>query len=385
MAESDVVRVAREYRQQLAANEDAALKRMAKAWALMEQELQGNFEALAATVKDLNDNGQPVPKQYLYTLQRYTSMLTQVQKELPGYQMTVEDLIKEYQVENYNLGLDSANAIIQASKPSSDVWTRVYKDAAETMAGFAGNGAPLRVLLETDYGELANEITDALINGVGLGKGVREIANDMLDAMGGDYDRAMRIARTEINRSYRLANTEQYRRSGVVEKVYRLCYKPTACFACLMMDGEECPNGILDDHPNGKCTTIVQTIGGVVPEWETGREWFEQQSMEDQRRIMGVGRFELWKTYGVNPRDMVYMKDNPIWGGSPTVKTLVELKGLSARPFSNRDMANGMRSPVYHVLTEGEIKSLEKDIETINQFLNSIMVAKPVILMRKIS
>ena len=325
MAESDVVRVAREYREQLARNEHEALRRMSRYWVKIEKKLQNDLEALAREVLDRQAKGQAVPRQFIYTLQRYRSMVEQVNRELPGYQSTVEDLIKEYQRKDYLLGLDAANAEIKATKPSSDVWTRVYKDAAETMAGFAGNGAPLYELLRHDYAETSESILDALVEGVARGKGYREVAKDMRDAMGMEYDRSLRIARTEINRSYRLANAEQYRRSGVVEKVLRLCYKPTACFACLMLDGEECPKGICDDHPNGKCTTIVTTTGGITPEWQTGSEWLEEQSPEDQRRIMGAGRYELWKNEGVNPRYMVWMKPNPVWGGSPSVKSLEDL------------------------------------------------------------
>jgi len=325
MAESAVVKVAREFREQLARNEDEALKRMAAIWVQIENEVSVNFSALAYEVREMVAAGQPIPLQYIYTLKRHRSMMEQIMRELPYYQLTVEDLIKDYQERNYNLGLDAANAIIQASKPSSSVWTRVYKDAAEVMAGFAGNGAPLRTLLETDYGQLAADITNALVSGVALGKGVNGVVSDMLDAMGGDYDRAMRIARTEINRAYRLANAEQYARSGVVEKVIRLCYPPTACFACLMMDGEECPNGICDDHPNGKCTTIVQTVGGVVPTWETGRQWFEKQTPEKQISIMGSGRYNLWKKFNVPLSAMVHMKENPIWGGSPAMVTVADL------------------------------------------------------------
>lgn len=325
MAESAVVKVAREYREQLARNEDEALKRMAALWVDIEHEVETNFYALAYDVQAMVAAGQPVPLQYVYSLKRWRSMMSQIQRELPYYQLTVEDLIKDYQERNYNLGLDAANAIIQASNPSSSVWTRVYKDAAETMAGFAGNGAPLRTLLETDYGQLAADITNALVSGVALGKGVNGVVADMLDAMGDDYDRAMRIARTEINRAYRLANAEQYARSGVVEKVFRLCYPPTACFGCLMMDGEECPNGICDDHPNGKCTTIVQTVGGVRPTWETGREWFLKQDPGKQRSLMGIGRYNLWKNFGVPLSAMVHMKENPIWGGSPSMVTIADL------------------------------------------------------------
>ena len=319
MTESAAVRVAREYREQLARNEDAALRRMSRYWVQMERDLEPRFLALAQQIKDMQDSGQVVPDQMIYNLQRYQDMMAQIMQEIPDYEKYAVDIITDYQIENYNLGLEDATAIIRATTPADEIWNMVGKDAAETMAGFAGNGAPLAELLQHDYGDISTTITDALVKGIALGKGASAVAKDMRDAMGMEYNRSVRIARTEINRAYRIANAEQYAKSGVVTKVLRLCYAPTACLACLAMDGEECKNGICDDHPNGKCTTVAVTIGGNVPQWEHGLEWLEEQSEEDQRKIMGDGRYEMWKKDGVPLRDMVEMKPNAVWGGSPTV------------------------------------------------------------------
>ena len=325
MAESDVVRIAREYREQLERNEDQAIKRMSRYWVRMERQLQDSFTLLVQEIADLQAKGQAVPVQYVYNMRRYQDMLAQIQKEMPGYQMTVEEIITETQKQNYILGLDNAQAVLRASDPSDDTWNQVGKDAAETMAGFAGNGAPLAQLLQHDYGDLAASVTDALVTGVGLGKSVQTVAQEMRDAMGMEYSRSVRIARTEINRSYRLANAEQYRKSGVVVKVLRLCYPPTACLACLVMDGDECPNGVCEDHPNGKCSTIAVTIGGHYPEWEHGVDWLKDQSEADQRRIMGDARYEMWQQ-GVPLLDMVTMRVNPVWGGSPSMVSIADLK-----------------------------------------------------------
>ena len=317
--ESDAVRVAREFREQLARNEDAALKRMSRYWMKMEKSLELQFFALSQEIKDLQDNGQPVSPQLIYTRQRYLDMMAQIMKELPDYEKYAIDLITDYQVENFNLGLDDASAVIRATMPSDPVWNQVGKDAVETMAGFAGNGAPLADLMRHDYGDLGVKVTDALVSGIGLGKGAHAVAKDMRDAMGMEFNRSVRIARTEINRAYRIANAEQYAKSGVVIKVLRLCYAPTACLACLELDGEECPKGMCDDHPNGKCTTVAVTIGGHYPQWQHGHDWLMEQSEEDQRRIIGDGRYELWKKNGIPLREMVEMKPNAVWGGSPTI------------------------------------------------------------------
>ena len=324
--ESDAVRVAREYREQLVRNEDAALRRMSRYWVQMEKRLEPQYIALYERVKELQDAGQPVPPQYIYNLQRYQDMMAQIMAEIPDYEKYAVDIITDYQIENYNLGLEDASATIQASRPSDPVWNRVGKDAAQTMAGFAGNGAPLAELMRHDYGEIGARVTDALVQGIGLGKGAYAVAKDIRDVMGMEYDRSVRIARTEINRAYRIANADQYAKSGVVTKVLRLCYPPTACLACLMMDGEECKNGICDDHPNGKCTTIAVTVGGIYPEWQRGEDWLMEQTENDQRKIIGDGRFEMWKNDGIPLRDMVEMKPNAVWGGSPQVKSERDLR-----------------------------------------------------------
>lgn len=140
----------------------------------------------------------------------------------------------------------------------------------------------------------------------------------------------MTIARTEVNRAYREANLETMRSSSVVRGYRRMCYKPTACFACLMLDGEYYDkNEDFSDHPNGKCTIapVTKHFDPInEPGWETGPEWFDKQDEETQRRLMGAGRYDLWKQQGIKPRDMVYVKENKVWGGSPTAKTVESLK-----------------------------------------------------------
>lgn len=373
MAESDAVRIAREYRQQLVNNEDAALKQMSRYWLDMERSMTDQFKLLKQEIDELRSAGVAVPKQYIRTLHRYQYMLAQLQQNLGEFSVKAERIIERNQRENYILGLDSATEIITATKPTASIWNRVNNEAAELMVGFAGNGAPLGELLRHDYADSASDILDALVSGIALGKGTGEVAKDMAEAMQDDYRRAVLIARTETNRAYRIANAEQYAASGVVTRVLRLCYPPTACFACLMMDGEECPNGICDDHPNGKCTTVVETVGGVRPDWETGKEWFLKQSEEDQRRIMGAGHYDLWKNQGVPLRNMVTMKVNPVWGGNPSVKPLKDLQEEFRIPDS-KEFLTPNDIPVYPSEDHSIIEAFKRAEEHADEF----RIANPV-------
>ena len=118
--------------------------------------------------------------------------------------------------------------------------------------------------------------------------------------------------------------------SRAVRGYRRMCYPDTACFACLMLDGEFYPiDAEPCDHPNGKCSFVPVTKHfdpGNDPSWQRGRDWFMEQDEETQRKLMGAGRFDLWKQGSVDPRDMVYIKPNDVWGGSPAVRTLESLK-----------------------------------------------------------
>ena len=156
----------------------------------------------------------------------------------------------------------------------------------------------------------------------------------MMEAVTIPEKRALTIARTEVNRAYREANLETMRESRAVIGYRRMCYPPTACFACLEMDGEFYEIGeSFSDHPNGKCSAVPVTKHFDPindPNWERGQQWFERQSPDTQRKIMGPGRYDLWKNEGVNPREMVYIKENPFWGGSPTVRTIENIKSLQS-------------------------------------------------------
>lgn len=340
--ESEAVRKAREFREQLIRQEDAALREMSRQWVRMENKLTDQYKLLHAEIKEMMERGEAVPLQRIYNLQRYQQMMAEIAKELPEYDAEAVRIITHYQRESYTLGLDAAEAVIMDTRPSDPMWNRVGKDAAQITAGFAGNGAPLGQLLQRDYGDLGVKITDALVEGVALGKGAFATAKDMRDAMGMEYNRSVRIARTEINRAYRIANADQYAKSGVVTKVLRLCAKQAnTCLACLMMDGDEVPGGVLDDHPNGRCATIAVTVGGIYPQWEHGDVWFEQQDETTQRAIMGPGRYELWKKDGIDPRQMVMMKPNDVWGGSPTVISERELRERYNLTGGNRMLFSG--------------------------------------------
>ena len=323
-----VVQTLFDYRKELGRRELSLLGRMAKLWLGVEREVKNEAVQLAKLIWQQQQEGIPVTMQYVYSLQRYKAFSEQAKQLIDYYDRNITDLISTMQASNMNLGLEAANRVIlQSYSVGSPSWTQLNISAFESMAGMLGDGTPLSRLISRDYPLAIEGINQALINGVTIGKGYKQIADDMVMASQMAFERSVLIARTEINRSYRFASTEQYRKSGVVTGFKRLAYKPTACFACLMMDGEIIPvREELYDHPSGKCGAVPITIGGNTAQWQTGEEWFLEQPPERQQRIMGPGRFDLWKSGQVSDlHSMVWMKPNPVWGPAPAIRTIKEL------------------------------------------------------------
>ena len=325
-SESKVVSIARSYRQQLDRNERSMLYDLAGKWQLVQDSLQADLIQLAYTAVLMSESEKPVPPHILYGMKEYESFLIEAKEQFDRYNLAAENIIRGTQRINFELGLANANDALGALEIGID-WKSLNVEAFESMVGLTSAGSPLDDLLSADYGDSIRGISNALTTGITRGEGIEKIVKRMTQAANIGFDRSTRIARTEVNRAYRMATHAQYRESGVVVGFRRLVYKPTACFACLMLDGEYSDiTKELEDHVMGKCTSVPCLRKNDRIEWKTGREWFENLDPEEQRRIMGAGRYEAWKDGKIKDlRQFVTIKPNPIWGGSPTILSLKEL------------------------------------------------------------
>ena len=166
------------------------------------------------------------------------------------------------------------------------------------------------------------------MNGIARGLGPGRLAQQMADGMGMGLDRALVIARTETNRTYREASMRQYRQSNVVRGFKRLVKKATACMACLMKDGEKfLTKDDLYDHPSGKCVAVPLVVGVADPHWTGGMEYFKALSPEEQQARMGGEKYELWKGGGFRLEELAKTSHSSEWGDAPRVATIEELRG----------------------------------------------------------
>lgn len=326
--DSAAVRAVREHRIKMDALDNNVINDLANRWLGIERSLSSDIAALAEEMARRTAAGETITQQMVWKAKRYQIIERQLEAEVKKYNKDYAiGRIADAQEMAATIGIDSAQAAIFASYPSplSASFNRVNVGAVESLIGFAGDGTPLKKLLDKAVGDASDGVVDAMLAGLGKGDGAFAIAKAMADGMGLGLDRSLLIARTETNRAYRSGSVQQYRESGVVSGFMRLVKKDGACVACLMLDGETFDTeSELDDHPNGRCTCVPIVRGMEPPEWERGPDWFENQSEEKQREILGSTRFDMWKN-GTPLNAFVTHSHSRDWGDAPQVVSIKDL------------------------------------------------------------
>lgn len=324
-----VVRLARENRRALLAREDLQMQRMAKQWLQIERSLQGDMLLLAQDILAAKEAGKAITEQLIAKMERYKVLNASLKQQVLAY--TKDKVAKDITAEQLAYaqhGLDGAIANINAQATFGITFNTLSVDQLTDLAGMLGDGTPLNRLLKEAYPDSLDGIIKAMLEGTARGLGIKEIAADMAKRMGMGLERITLIARTEQLRAWRIATQRQYEESGVVLWHERLCAKdPRTCMACLMADGEKIPiDQVLSDHPRGRCTSIPIVRGAPPIVREMGQEWFDRQSPAVQKEMLGPGMYDLWQKQGFDLKNLRDVSVNGVWGNSPRVKTLQEVK-----------------------------------------------------------
>ena len=329
MAEN-IYDVVREQREAVDRAELEMLRQLTDNWIPVMQWLEKRIRDIQAHITEEHEAGRGVSISYIYALERYRTMMDEAKQAVEQYNRAAYGIISGAEADAVDIGVHNAEELVDIAEPTNPMWTRINKREVRIMTGMLSENSPLAELLSESWPQMESGIQQALLAGIGTGQGADWVAREMAKAVDIPRKRALLIARTEVIRAYRQANLETMRSSRAVKGYRRLCFKPTACAACLMLDGEYYDKREdFSDHPNGKCSAVPVTRHydpANESDWQKGGDWLMEQNEATQRSILGDGHYELWKNNGVDPRDMVYIKQNDLWGGSPTMYSLRYLR-----------------------------------------------------------
>lgn len=197
-------------------------------------------------------------------------------------------------------------------------------------AGSIGPMSPLQKVL-LGYGrDVYNIMDQAMSDGILRGKNNRAIVAEVQRSLQDKLTpyQASRIVRTETMRTYRGVLNDQLKEfpEGVIIGYRRMAgLDKRTCGTCVAMHNHISPVPHDDYHVMCRCVEVPVFSEDLVEApaggYETGAQWLLKQPVEEQKRILGPGRYQEWKD-GTALVDMVEYKSNPYWGTTAQFKPL---------------------------------------------------------------
>jgi SPP1 gp7 family putative phage head morphogenesis protein len=347
MSQSQLQQVIAHYRLQLRQQESVAQQTLSDAYVRVLGVIGPKLDTLYQQIADAQSNGDSIPPSWLYEQYRLEHLTQFIESQINHYGQVALLTVGQVQQLGVNLGTDSAQAMLQSLLPDGVLWQfgRPSPAAIANLVGATQAGSPLASLFNGFGADASRNVTDALIAGLALGNGPREVALAVQQALNISYNRALTIARNEMLNAYRDAQMENYRANSDVVDQWRWTadLSSRTCIACLAMDGTlHDLSESLDSHVNCRCAAIpitkswadilgplgIDTSGmddSGNPDMQSGLDWFNAQDESTQRDMLGPGKYDAWTNGDFTLQDIVGVKSDPLWGDSIYVKSIQEL------------------------------------------------------------
>jgi SPP1 gp7 family putative phage head morphogenesis protein len=327
---SDIYQVTDDFRRRLLRQEREAAVEMTRAYARIWMRVKQEIDDLLAEWE--RDGGVNAGPDWVYRYNRLRKLEAQIQAELTRYTEYAEQRIETERRRAAKLGAEGALFQLGIAGEFDRLPAGAVRQVA---AAILADGSPLKILLGTLPDNGAKVVGDALIQGMALGKSVREIAGDMRVALGGNLTRALRIARTETLRAYREATRATYRKMGVQQWEWRSARNERTCAVCWAMDGKRFSvDEPMPAHVNCRCVMLPVTdtweaLGAVgideLTQQEPALERFASLRPDQQLMVLGPAKFRAYNDGVIELSDLVGWKVNPFWGKSVYERSLAEL------------------------------------------------------------
>lgn len=330
---SAVVDTINRYRTALLAREQATMADAARRWLGVEQAIQAQVDALALEMANANT----VTLGQLGRSRRYQALMAQTKDELRKYTGYMDDRITAGQRNMVVDAISHSQTAVNTIATEAQItvpFNRIPTEAVENMIGLAGDGSPVRTVLNDAAQAGPDAMAQELVSGIALGRNPLVVARRAMRlGLGQSFTRMQNIARTEMLRTYRTTTLQSYAAGGVVIGYRRLSARDErTCPACLFADGRvyKVEEGF-DAHVNCRCVTIP-ILSGVAPaQYETGQQWFKSQPAAVQRQMLGPGRYEAWRDGDASLDDMISREWDDTWGGSLRTTRVRDLRGAATR------------------------------------------------------
>jgi SPP1 gp7 family putative phage head morphogenesis protein len=324
---SSILTVARDFRAEVLRGDKAMLRQLSQAYSRIDKSLNRQLRELQRDIEQAQREGKTVNRDWLRRSFRYQSLIRQVKAEVSGYSAGVSQFIEAKQQQAFDLGQLHATSLITAALPEI-TFARLPTEAISELVGVMQNGSPLNKVLDRLGTDVAQEIKESLIAGLGSGHSAAKIARELRNAVDVPRWKALQIARTETMRAYRQSTLATYAENDDVLNgwIWTSTLSTRTCPACWSLHGTFFPlsKQFFPAHVSCRCTSIP-AIKGSHPNIQSGSVAFANLPVEQQQTILGPSRYEMYAS-GTPLDDFVILTRDKDWGGAYQVRPLWKLK-----------------------------------------------------------
>jgi hypothetical protein len=220
-------------------------------------------------------------------------------------------------------------------------WNVPNPDAVAQVVRYAGS--PEWAALLTQYqADVTEAVLNAALRGIVAGQGPLTTARQIRDLVEGlPLHQANNLMRTLQLTSYRDAQVlHRVANAGILDYQIRIAaLQPgVTCVACVALHGTRMELGErVNDHHQGRCTSITALKGRPAPDIETGEDWFNRQSPETQETMMGGAAYRAWQAGSVQLKDFPQTYNDPVFGEMIRESSLVGMLGDDAEQYYARN------------------------------------------------
>lgn len=333
-APQTVLDIAAEFDAALMRKDAAALNRLIKAYGNIWKGLQDKITALTLQI-----GAEEMTRGQVARLERYNDLIRQIENELDDFSGYLKTELRDVSLSGIATGTKAARAMVGAVVGAESGVMAGFNvlptKTIERLLGFLDPEGPLfkRIGLLAKYN--AQNVADAILEGVGMGHNPRKIAAAIKHQMGGGLTDALRMTRTAQIYSYREATRANYIVNSDVVKGWiwvAAIHQSRTCLSCVALHGTKHElTEVQNDHYNGRCGQIPWVVGAENPIDQTGEEYFNSLSEAQQKQIMGDTRYKLYKAGAFGFGDLVIENPDEVYGPMKSLAPIYKLLGTEKR------------------------------------------------------
>jgi SPP1 gp7 family putative phage head morphogenesis protein len=220
----------------------------------------------------------------------------------------------------------SASALLSLDSVKQWGMTPVSPDALEVVTRFLQPDTVLYDRIGLWAGNARDGVIDAIIEGVGLGKNPRVIAEEITASFGLSLTDAVRATRTSQLWASREATRLSYIANGVMKYIWMAELDDVCCGACAALHGQVFDSDtVMDGHPNCRCTLIpIQAAEAIT---QSGEEWYSKLSDEEKVSFLGQGKVDALESGKISFGDLATQVSDSVYGSFRVETPLKDLLG----------------------------------------------------------